>query len=217
ARDIHDAYYIKEPKYGKLDEKLVQGVKRAHENGFGTGSRGWHYDFDEKRTHRHLLRTQTTACSARMLASKELQIPGKYFAIARCFRYDVIDATHLADFNQTEGFVIEEGLNFRHLIGLLKMFAEEFCQTDRIKITPAYFPFTEPSAELHAKHPELGWIELGGSGIFRPEMLKPLGIDKPVIAWGIGIDRLAMFNLGLNDIRDLFSHDLKFLRNAKVV
>ena len=218
ARDIHQAYYVKEPKYGKIDENLVKRVKEAHENGYGTGSKGWRYEFDAKRTHRNMLRTQGTACSARMLASKELQIPGKYFSIARCFRYDVIDATHLADFYQTEGIVVEEGLNFRYLKGLLKMFAEEFAETDQIKITPGYFPFTEPSAELHAKHPDLGWIELGGSGIFRPEMVKPLlGKEVPVLAWGIGIDRIAMFKLGLKDIRQLFSHDLEFLRNAKVV
>ena len=218
ARDIHQAYYIKEPKYGKLDENFVKRVKEAHENGFGTGSKGWRYDFDAKRTHRHMLRTQGTACSARMLASKDLQIPGKYFSIARCFRYDVVDATHLSEFNQTEGIVVEEGLNFRHLKGLLKMFAEEFAGTTQIKITPGYFPYTEPSAELHAKHPELGWIELGGSGIFRPEMVKPLlGREVPVLAWGIGIDRIAMFKLGLKDIRQLFSHDLEFLRNAKVI
>ena len=218
ARDIHQAYYVKEPKYGKLDEILVKKVKEAHENGYATGSKGWRYEFNAKRTHRSMLRTQGTACSARMLASKELKVPGKYYAIARCFRYDVIDATHLADFCQTEGIVVEEGLNFRHLKGLLKMFAEEFAQTDQIKITPGYFPFTEPSAELHAKHPELGWIELGGSGIFRPEMVKPLiGREIPVLAWGIGIDRLAMFKLGIKNIRQLFSHDLEFLRNAKVV
>lgn len=218
ARDIHQAYYVKEPKYGKLDESVVKKVKGAHENGFGTGSKGWRYDFDVKRTHRHMLRTQGTACSSRMLASKELQIPGKYFSIARCFRYDVVDATHLPDFFQTEGIVIEENLNFGHLKGLLKMFAEEFAETDQIKITPGYFPFTEPSAELHAKHPDLGWIELGGSGILRPEVVKPLvGKEIPVLAWGIGIDRIAMFKLGINDIRQLFSHDLGFLRNAKVV
>ncbi|MBI2651897.1 phenylalanine--tRNA ligase subunit alpha [Candidatus Woesearchaeota archaeon] len=218
ARDIHQAYYIKEPKHGKLDEVLVKKVKESHENGYETGSKGWCYEFDAKRTHRHMLRTQTTACSARMLASKDLKIPGKYFAIARNFRYDVVDATHLPDFNQTEGIVVEEGLNFRHLKGLLKMFAEEFAETDQIKITPGYFPFTEPSAELHAKHPELGWIELAGSGIFRPEMVKPLvGREVPVLAWGIGIDRIAMFKLGIKDIRQLFSHDLEFLRNAKVV
>lgn len=218
ARDIHQAYYVKEPKYGKLDESLVKKVKEAHENGYGTGSKGWKYEFDTKKTHRHMLRTQGTACSARMLASKKLQIPGRYFSIARCFRYDIVDATHLSDFFQTEGIVVEDGLNFSHLKGLLKMFAEEFAQTDQIKITPGYFPFTEPSAELHAKHPELGWIELGGSGIFRPEVVKPLvGREVPVLAWGIGIDRIAMFNLGIKDIRQLFSHDLQFLRNARVV
>ena len=102
--------------------------------------------------------------------------------------------------------------------GLLKLFAEEFAETDQIKITPAYFPFTEPSAELYAKHPELGWIELGGSGIFRPEVVKPLvGKEIPVLAWGIGIDRIAMFKLGINDIRQLFAHDLNLLRSSKVV
>jgi len=218
ARDIHSAYYIKEPKYGKLDDSLVKKVKAAHENGYNTGSKGWGYDFDVKQTQRLLLRTQGTALSARMLASDKLKIPGKYFAISRCFRPDVVDATHAVDFNQVEGIVVEEGLNFRHLKGLLKMFAEEFAQTDQIKITPAYFPFTEPSAELHAKHPELGWIELGGSGIFRPELVKPLlGKEVSILAWGIGIDRLAMFKLGINDIRQLFSHDLKFLRTSKVI
>tara|TARA_Y100000310_G_scaffold166850_1_gene166523 strand:+ start:6900 stop:8420 length:1521 start_codon:yes stop_codon:yes gene_type:complete len=217
ARDIHDAYYVKEPRYGELDERLVKKVKEAHETGFKTGSTGWGYKFDTKRTHRHLLRTQGTACSSRMLASEKLEIPGKYFGMVRCFRSDVIDATHLIDFYQTEGIIVEEGLNFRHLKGVLKMFAEEFCQTDKIKIVPAYFPFTEPSAELHAKHPDLGWIELAGAGIFRPEMCKPLDIDVPVLAWGIGIDRIGMFNLGIKDIRQLFSQELDFLRNSKMV
>tara|TARA_Y100000310_G_scaffold325062_1_gene387964 strand:- start:633 stop:2162 length:1530 start_codon:yes stop_codon:yes gene_type:complete len=219
ARDIHQGYYVKEPKYStELPKDIVNNVKQAHESGFNTGSTGWKYDFDLKRTHRNILRTHDTAISARLLASKDLQIPGKYFQMARCFRYDVIDATHLSDFNQVGGFVIEEGINFRHLKGLLKMFAEEFCETDQIKITPSYFPFTEPSVELHAKHPDLGWVELAGSGIFRPEMVTPLvGKDVPVIAWGIGLDRLAMFKLGIKDIRNLFSHDLEFLRSAKVI
>ena len=219
ARDIHQGYYIKEPKYSKdLPEDKVKNVKAAHENGFGTGSRGWRYDFDVKRTHRNILRTQDTSICARTLASKDLEIPGKYFQIARCFRYDVVDATHLPDFNQVGGFVIEEGINFGHLKGLLRMFAEEFAEAEQIKITPGYFPFTEPSAELHAKHPEMGWIELAGAGIFRPELVKPLvGKEVPVIAWGVGLDRLAMFKLGIKDIRQLFSHDLGFLRNVKVV
>ena len=219
ARDIHQGYYIKEPKYAKdLPENIVKNVKAAHENGFNTGSKGWGYDFDVKRTHRHILRTHDTSICARTLASKELKIPGKYFQIARCFRYDVIDATHLSDFNQVGGFVIEEGINFGHLKALLKMFAREFAGAEEVKVVPSYFPFTEPSAQLMVKHPELGWIELAGSGIFRPEMVKPLvGREVPVIAWGVGLDRLAMFKLGIKDIRQLFSHDLEFLRNAKVI
>ncbi|MBI2672749.1 phenylalanine--tRNA ligase subunit alpha [Candidatus Woesearchaeota archaeon] len=217
ARDIHDAYYVKDPKYKKLDEELVKKVKEAHESGFKTGSKGWQYKFDVQRTHRTVLRSQGTALSSRTLASKELKIPGKYFAIARCFRYDVIDATHLPDFNQIEGIVAEEGLNFKHLKGLLKLFAEEFGETETIRVVPGYFPFTEPSAELHAKHPELGWIELGGSGIFRPEVTKPFGVNVPVIAWGLGLDRLAMLKLKINDIRQLFSHDLAFLKSARII
>ncbi len=219
ARDIHQGYYVKEPKYAKdLPEDIVKKVKFAHENGFGTGSKGWRYDFDAKRTHRHILRTHDTSISARSLASKDLKIPGKYFQISRCFRYDVVDATHLPDFNQVGGFVIEEGINFGHLKSLLRLFAEEFAESDEIRIKPSYFPFTEPSAELQVKHPDLGWIELAGSGIFRPELVKPLvGKEVPVIAWGVGLDRLAMFKLGIKDIRQLFSHDLEMLRNAKVI
>ncbi len=217
ARDIHDAYYVKEPKYLKIDQKLVEKVKEAHENGGGTGSKGWQYKFDVQRTHRTLLRTQGTAVSAHILSSPELRIPGKYFGITRVFRADVIDATHNVDFYQTEGIVIEEGLTLRHLFGLLKLFAQEFADTSEIRIVPGYFPFTEPSCELYAKHPDLGWVELGGAGIFRPELVKPLtGKEISVLAWGLGIDRLGMFKLGIKDIRALFSHDLNFLRKAGV-
>jgi len=217
ARDIHEAYYIKEPTHTKIDLKLIEKVKQAHENGYGTGSKGWRYNFDIKNTQRMLLRTQGTALSARTLASKDLKVPGKYFGISKCFRYDVIDATHLPDFFQTEGIVVEEGLNLTHLKGLLKLFAEEFAQTDQFKIRPAYFPFTEPSCELFAKHPDLGWIELGGAGIFRPELTKPLGVNVPVIAWGMGIGRIGMFKMGIKDIRELYSHDLEFLKYTKVI
>ncbi|MBI4016670.1 MAG: phenylalanine--tRNA ligase subunit alpha [Candidatus Aenigmarchaeota archaeon] len=211
ARDIHDAYFVKEPKKGKLDEKFVKAVKKVHEQ-------GWKYDFNAEQTKRLLLRTQGTACSARMLASPDIRIPGKYFGITRCFRKDVIDATHLADFHQTEGIIVEEGLTLRHLFGLLQMFAKEFAGAEEIKLVPGYFPFTEPSVELYAKHPQLGWVELGGAGIFRSEVVAPLlGRDVSVIAWGIGIDRIGMFRLGLSDVRDLFSRNLNTLRNAKVV
>ncbi|MBI2664725.1 phenylalanine--tRNA ligase subunit alpha [Candidatus Woesearchaeota archaeon] len=216
ARDIHDVYYVKEPKFAdNLPKKIVENVRRAHERGI-PGSRGWRYKFDYKKTARLVLRSQDTSISPRTLSSEDLQIPGKYFQIARCFRYDVIDATHNADFDQIGGFVVGEQLNLRHLFGLLRLFAREFCGTDEVKVVPSYFPFTEPSAALYAKHPALGWIELAGAGIFRPEMTVPLGVDKPVIAWGIGLGRVAMFKLGLKDIRQLYSHDLEYLRAAKV-
>jgi phenylalanyl-tRNA synthetase alpha chain len=218
ARDIHGAYYTESPKNGSVDKKFMELVKGSHEQGKGTISKGWGYQFSEQKTQQHILRTQGTALSARMLASPDLQIPGKYFSIARCFRPDVVDATHAPDFNQVEGIVVEEGLDFRHLKGLLNMFAKEFAHATKIKIKPAYFPFTEPSAELFAKHSDLGWIELGGSGILRPEVVKPLlGREVSVLAWGLGIDRIAMFNLGIKDIRELFSRKLDFIRGAKVI
>jgi len=216
ARDIHDAYFIKEPKHAKaLDKKILDAVRKAHEGGVAK-SRGWEYKYDIERAHRLILRTHGTVLSAKTLASGP-NIPGKYFSIMRCFRYDVVDSTHLPDFFQVEGIIVDKELNLRHLAGVLKMFAREFANTDKIKLVPSYFPFTEPSVELHAKHDKLGWIELGGAGIFRPEMTIPLGVDAPVLAWGLGIDRIYMLNMDVHDIRDLFSHDLNYLRNSKVV
>ncbi len=215
ARDIHDAYFVKKPKYTKtLDKNILQAVKKSHETG-DEESRGWNYQYDIKRAHRLILRTHGTVLSAKMLASGP-EIPGKYFSIARCFRHDVIDSTHLPDFYQVEGIVVEKNLNFRYLIGLLRMFAKEFAGTDKIKLVPSYFPFTEPSVELHAYMKGKGWIELAGAGIFRKEMTKPLGIDAPVIAWGIGIDRVAMCNMGIKDIRKLFTYDLDYLRKSVI-
>lgn len=217
ARDIQDAYSIKQPKSMELDDTIVKKIKETHENGGKTGSKGWQYTFDTNRTRRTLLRTQTTACSARTLASPHLKIPGKYFAITRCFRRDVIDATHLPEFNQVEGIIIEENLTLKHLFGLLRMFAKEMANTEEIRIVPGYFPFTEPSAELFAKHPKLGWIELGGAGILRPEVIFPLtGKNITVLAWGLGIDRIGMMKLNITDIRQLFSTDIEYLRNSKV-
>jgi len=99
---------------------------------------------------------------------------------------------------------------------MLKHFAIEIAGAEEVKFFPDYYPFTEPSVQISAKHPQLGWIELGGAGIFRPEITQTLGIDTPVMAWGFGIDRLAMFKLGIKDIRYLFSQDLKWLREARI-
>ena len=191
-------------------------MKAAHENGWTTGSSGWGYKWDPDKAAKLMPRAHGTCLSARCLAHN-VEIPGKYFSIARCFRPDIIDATHLLEFNQVEGIVIDPDLTFRDLLGILKMFAIEFADAEKIKFYGDYYPFTEPSVQLSAKHPKLGWIEFGGAGIFREELTKPLGVDVPVIAWGLGIDRLAMFKLGIKDIRYLFAQNLKWLREKEVI
>ena len=216
AREWTDTYQLKYPKSGYLPEnELVERVKTAHEKGLA-GSRGWGYVWSPERAMLLMPRAHGTALDARQLA-KEVEIPGKYFTIQRVFRPDVLDRTHLIEFNQIDGFVVGGELNFRHLLGILKRFAVEIAGAEKVKFLPDYYPFTEPSVQMSAYHPELGWVEFGGAGIFREEMTKALGIDVPVIAWGIGIDRLAMFKLGIDDIRYLFSYDLRWLREARLV
>ncbi len=212
ARAIHDAYYADLPIDQELEEEFIDAVAKVHETGEGADSRGWGYKFDRNVTRRLVLRSQGTALSSWTLAHNP-EIPGRYFAIAKCFRYDKIDATHLPDFYQVEGIVLDENNSFGTLLSLLKLFAKEFAGTEKIKLAPAYFPFTEPSVELHAQIPGVGWIELGGAGIFRPEVTKPFGIDVPVIAWGLGLDRIGMFALGIKDIRHLLSRDFEELRD----
>ncbi len=217
SRDIKDVYYISDPSMQEsLPEPYFSNVKLAHETGYATGSRGWRYSFTEDLSKRLVLRTHGTVLSAKQLINAKN--PSRYFGVIRCFRYDQVDATHGVDFYQTEGIVIEDGVSIKTLLGLLEIFAKELAGATEIKYVPAYFPFTEPSIEIHVKHPVLGWFELGGSGIFRPEVTKPLGIDLPVIAWGIGIDRMALMHLGLNDLRDLFTYDIGdvILRRGKI-
>ena len=217
ARDIHDVYFVKEPKQAtRLAEPFLSRVKQAHENGGDTGSTGWGYRFDSARAGRLILRSQGTAVSAHTLASGPL-IPGKYFSIARCFRYDQVDATHATDFFQVEGIMLGEDINFRTLLGLLNLFAREVAQAKEVKFLPAYFPFTEPSVELHVRHPQLGWMELGGAGLFRQEVALPLGVTVPVIAWGLGLDRMAMVALDIHDIRELFTDNLELIRSTRGV
>ena len=214
ARDIHDVYYVKDPVHAKqIDEPWLSQVAATHENGWQTGSRGWGYTFDHEFTRRQVLRSQGTVLSAHQLT--KAHVPGKYFGVVRCFRYDQVDATHGADFYQTEGIVIGKDVNLKNLLGLLKMFAEEIAGAEEVKYVPGYFPFTEPSIEVHIKHPVLGWFELGGSGIFRPEVTEPLGIKEPVLAWGLGIDRMALMHLGLNDLRELFTPDIESVRTRR--
>jgi len=217
ARSWTDTYQLKQPKTGKLPGKeTVSRVKAAHESGWKTGSRGWGYNWSKEIASRVMPTAHGTAHSARQVVAG-VEVPGKYFTIARCYRPDVVDATHLIEFNQMEGFIVDESFTFKHLLGMLKQFAVEIAGAEEVKFFPDYYPFTEPSVQLSAKHPELGWVEFGGAGIFRPEMMLPLDIKEPTLAWGIGIDRLAMFKLGIKDIRYLFAQNLDWLRNSKAV
>jgi phenylalanyl-tRNA synthetase alpha chain len=217
ARDWTQTYNLKYPQYGSLpDDKIVAQVKATHENGWETGATGWGYKWSEDKAAKLMPRAHDTAISPRYLSSG-VEIPGKYFNIVRCYRPDVIDATHGVEFNQTGGFVVAEDLTFKNLLGLLKQFASEIAGAKKAKFYPDYYPFTEPSCQISIKHPELGWIEAAGAGIFRTELTEPLGIKAPVIAWGFGIDRLAMHALGINDIRNLFSANLQWLRSQTIV
>ncbi len=217
AKGIHDIFYLKNPKIGKIGNKdLITKVKKTHETGWITGSKGWGGKWEEKDASKLLMRSHTTAVSARTLLEHGDR-PGKYFTIDKNFRPDIIDAKHLMEFYQCEGIVIGENLNFKNLLGYLKEFAN-MIGLKEIKFKPAFFPFTEPSVEGFVKHPKFGWMEVLPAGLFRPELLRPLGIEKcQVLAWGLGIDRLAMIKLGIDDIRQLFSEDLEFLRNAPLV
>jgi phenylalanyl-tRNA synthetase alpha chain len=218
AREPSDIYYIKDPKHGNIDshDTVVKNVKETHENGWQTGSTGWGYKYSLEVAQRLILRGHSTCLSARTLASNKVQVPSKYFSIARVYRPEVVDRTHLSEFNQVEGFIIDSDLNLRDLLGVLGRFAMEIAGADKVRFRPDYFPFTEPSVELSAYKEGYGWIEFGGSGIFRPEVTKPLGIDAPVIAWGLGVDRLFMMRYGIEDIRMIFCPDLEWLRKKQV-
>jgi phenylalanyl-tRNA synthetase alpha chain len=218
AREIHDIYFVKHPSTGSLSKysQYVSRVKATHEHGWETGSTGWLYRFSMVESSRLILRSQGTAVSTRKLIDADIEIPGKYFSITRVYRPDVVDRTHLTEFHHLEGIVLGEGLTFRSLLGVLETFAKEVAGADKVRFRPDYFPFTEPSVELAAYREGAGWIELGGAGIFRPEVTGPLGINVPVIAWGLGINRMFMMRRGIRDIRYIFSQDLTWLRNQRV-
>ncbi|MAH33400.1 phenylalanine--tRNA ligase subunit alpha [archaeon] len=218
VREMQDTFFIKNQKYGKLPEKkLVNAVKSAHENGGSTGSKGWQYNWKNEEAMKNVLRTHTTNLSARTLAGlKKSEIPSKFFAVGRCFRNEAIDWSHLFEFNQTEGIVIDPNANFRHLLGYLKEFFRRM-GFEKARFRPAYFAYTEPSVEIDAFYPvHKKWIELGGAGILRPEVTKALlGEEIPVLAWGPGFDRVMMDYYDINDMRDIYKNDLKQLREME--
>jgi phenylalanyl-tRNA synthetase alpha chain len=218
VREMQDTFFIKDPKEGKLPSKLlVESVRKTHEDGWTTGSTGWQYEWMEDEARKNVLRTHTTVLSARTLSGlKKEDLPAKFFAVGKCFRNETLDWSHLFEFNQTEGIVIDENANFRHLLGYLKAFFKKMGY-EKARFRPAYFPYTEFSVEIDVFHPvHKKWFELGGAGIFRPEVVKPLlGMDVPVLAWGPGFDRIIIDFFKITDIRELYKNDLKQLRDIR--
>ncbi|XP_010446466.1 PREDICTED: phenylalanine--tRNA ligase alpha subunit, cytoplasmic [Camelina sativa] len=222
ARDSHDTFFLNAPSTTRtLPEDYVERVKRVHESG-GYGSRGYNYDWKREEANKNLLRTHTTAVSSRMLyaLAQKPFVPKKYFSIDRVFRNEAVDRTHLAEFHQIEGLICDRGLTLGDLIGVLKDFFSRLGMS-KLRFKPAYNPYTEPSMEIFSYHEGLGkWVEIGNSGMFRPEMLLPMGLpeDVRVIAWGLSLERPTMILYGIDNIRDLFGHkvDLDLIKRNPV-
>ncbi|MBM3232766.1 phenylalanine--tRNA ligase subunit alpha [Candidatus Pacearchaeota archaeon] len=217
AREMQDTFFIKGEK-GKLPSSdVVKDVKKAHESGV-SGSKGWRYSWKEEEARKVLLRTHTTCLSARTLASLRgiKNKTGKYFSVGKCFRNETLDWSHGFEFNQTDGIVVSKDTNFRNLLGYLKEFFTKMGFAE-IKFIPSFFAYTEPSVEIYGFHKgNKKWIEIGGAGIFRPEVVVPLlGEYVPVLAWGPGFDRVIMDRYGITDLREMYENDIQRLREKK--
>lgn len=218
VREMQDTFFIKDI-VGKLPEKsIVNAVKKAHE-GQCDGSKGWCSNWREEDAKKVLLRTHTTPWSIKKLQeiANTKEFPAKYFALDKCFRNETIDWSHGFEFNQTEGIVVDENANFRQLLGYLIQFFKKMGYNN-IRIRPAYFPYTEPSIEMDFFHPvHKKWMELGGAGMFRPEVVIPIfGKYIPVLAWGPGFDRIITQFFEINDLREMYKNDITKLRDIKL-
>jgi phenylalanyl-tRNA synthetase alpha chain len=215
VREMQDTFFI-DKKMELPDKKIVSKVKEAHEEGVG-GSKGWEYKWDEEEAKKVVLRTHTTCLSSQTLSGlKKENIPAKFFALGKCFRNETVDWSHGFEFYQTEGIVVDKNANFRHLLGYLKQFYKKM-GFENVRFRPSYFAYTEPSVEVEVFHPEKKkWIELGGAGMFRPEITIPLlGEHVPVLAWGQGFDRIIMDYYDIKDLRELYKNNLTQLRKMK--
>jgi phenylalanyl-tRNA synthetase alpha chain len=209
ARELADTFYIDKKIPLPKDKALVERVKKAHEE-------GWKYKWDPKEASKAVLRTHTTCLSARYLAAMKDKKPRKYFAIGRVFRNEATDYKHLAEFHQVEGIIAWEKAKFTDLLGILKEFYRKL-GFEKIRFRPSFFPYTEPSLEVEVYfEKKKQWLELGGAGIFRPEVSIPLAGVYPVLAWGLSLERPLMLMLDLEDIRTFYKNDLEFLTSARL-
>ena len=212
ARELQDTFYLSEPASFMIsDKELLDVVSEIHENGGDTGSAGWCSSWSRETAQQALLRTHTTVGTIRYLSDNP-EPPVRVFSVGRVFRREALDSTHLPEFTQVEGIIVEPNANFGMLIGVLKEFYRRM-GFDDVRVRPAYFPYTEPSLEVEVRFGDR-WLELGGAGIFRPEVTAPFGIECPVLAWGLGLERLAMLRLGIKDIRMLYQSDLQWLKET---
>lgn len=247
ARDLQDTFYISDPALGDKPGKDTSGdasrkavtgndrqqdepmdyerywddIRKVHEEG-KFGSIGYRYPWREEESRRLVLRTHTTAVSADVLHRLALSPrPARYFSIDRVFRNESVDATHLAEFHQVEGVIADFGLTLGGLIGFMETFFAKM-GVHNLRFKPAYNPYTEPSMEIFGWHEGLGrWVEIGNSGMFRPEMLEPMGLPKDmrVYGWGLSLERPTMIKYGVKNIRELLGHrvDLNFVEHNPAV
>lgn len=206
AREMQDTFYLKELSNEHINEAIINNVRRAHEE-------GWHYKWDYNESKRLVLRTHTTAVTIRYLADNKPE-EASVFTVGRVFRNEKLTYKHLIEFHQVEGIMIKQGLTLRDLMGLQREFYYRL-GLKKVKFWPTYFPYTEPSLQSMVYHERLGkWVELFGMGIFRPEVTKPIGIKYPVLAWGGGVERIAMLKYDLDDLRELYTNRLSWLRGV---
>ena len=222
ARELHDTFFVENPETSDLSEygEKVEHVKETHEDGWSTGSRGYGGDWSKEEAERNVLRTHTTAISARTLHEidiNEEELPKKFFIVGRNFRNETVDRTHLAEFFQTDGIVVGKDLNFANLKGYISKFFEKMGY-DKFRLIPSYYPYTEMSVEVQVYDEEDDeWLGMGGAGMFRPEVVKPmLGFEARVLAWGLGVPRIAFMAAGLSDIRELYRNDIKIINETPV-
>ena len=202
---------------------LLKSVKEVYESGFRSGSDdvsiGFRRGFDEEKSKALIMRGHTTATTFRYIynvISKHKDQPAKFFSVDKAFRNETLDFKHLPELYQIEGVVYDDNLSLPDLIGYITEFYSKI-GIKQIRLKPTYNPYTEPSLEIQAFSKQLNqWMEVGNSGIFRPETLRPFGITKNIIAWGFGMERMLMSLLGLTDIRQIYGAfaDLDLLRNT---
>ncbi len=209
AREMQDTFYLKETL---PLPKGYEKVKAMHECGGETSSTGWGGIWKEEKAEQCVLRTHTTSVSIQYLANNP-NPPVKAFCVGRVYRRETIDTTHLAEFEQLEGIVMDEDVSFGNLLGILREFYNRM-GFESVRFKPSFYPYTEPSLDAEVYVDGIGWIEMGGAGVFREEVTAPLGINYPVLAWGLGVSRIAMLRLGLKDLRYLHKSDVAFLRET---